>query len=138
MKRITDLCMKHDLKFELDFCIEEHGYFCFTASKWTDRTKNSFTMKCSLVEYQDSTCFDAFVDYFCIRVLEAFDLNTIEAILERAKVIWSDNMITRSRTIISKNQFAPLTEEEKAMIKRMWEAQGLILEVVFINEQNRN
>lgn len=55
---------------------------------------------------------------------------SVEKILERADVeIFVDDVL-RTRTVISKSD-KPLTEDEKAMLKRMWENQGDRLHVVF-------
>lgn len=60
------------------------------------------------------------------------DINVnVEAILERADVEWFDDQVLFSRRVISRNPDAPLTDSEKDMLRRMWEAQGCRLLIIF-------
>ena len=47
----------------------------------------------------------------------------IEEFLERAQVSWSDDIISGTRIVLSENKEAPLTENEKATLIRMWSNQ---------------
>ena len=55
---------------------------------------------------------------------------SIEDILERADVVWFDDLLNLTRTVVSRSD-KPLIEYEKAMLKRMWENQGVRLHIEF-------
>lgn len=57
-------------------------------------------------------------------------VDSIENILERADVEWFIDPKSHTRIVISKSD-KPLTEDEKAMLKRMWKSQGDILHTIF-------
>lgn len=59
----------------------------------------------------------------------------IGAVLERAGVIWYDDIKTMTRKVISRNKEEPLTEMEKQTIKRMWDFQGLPYNIEFLEAE---
>ena len=57
-------------------------------------------------------------------------LPSVDQILERADVEMFIDDVLHTRVVISKSD-KPLTEDEKAMLKRMWKNQGDRLHTVF-------
>lgn len=129
MKRLMEFCKNYDLHISMTYDYDLRGY-TLRAQKY-----NSFySVNCSDEEIQNH--LDEIVTNFMARVIEEFKLNTVEAILERAKVMYMDDPITRTRTVISQNVQAPLTDDEKEMMKRMWQNQGVQRNTIFKEVSN--
>ncbi len=131
MKKIMELCKKFDVTVSVEYIDECEG-FVYIATKYNSDRKRSFGMGIRQDDFEQETILNAFIEQFCKRVEEEFsEFPPIVKILERADVVWYDDMLDGSRVVKSKNVDSPLTDEEKEMLKRMWEAQGLKLKVVF-------
>lgn len=118
MKKLMEFCKIYDIEIFMHYNYGLGGY-TWQATK----NRENFSISYSDEEIQNFDNLDLILDDFMSRVIEQFKLNTIEAILERAKVKWSDNPLTAVRTVVSCNKLAPLTLEEQERITNMWKAQ---------------
>ena len=132
MEKLMDLCMKYGLQLRLDFSIDDQGFFNFQIIKNADTASMCLSGKLSLSDYKESGALNSFIDGYYSAVITAFELNSINNILERAKVIWSDDPVSNKRTVSSHNPLFPLDDAEKTRIEQMWKSQGIKYYVEFL------
>ena len=130
MKQLLDICKKLDIVIHIEYYNKMDG-IRFTAVRHYLGTQYSVANAITTIEYSDPIILERFIEHFSQSIERELGSISVEQILTRADVVWGDNQIDGTRVITSKNTPRPLTSEEKEMICRMWEIQGVRLDMVF-------
>lgn len=130
MKQLLDICKKLDIVIQVEYYNKLDG-IRFTAVRHYLGTPYSVAKTINTTEYSNPIFFDQFINHFSHCIECELESIHVEQILARADAIWKIDPINGIRVVTSKNTLSPLTSEEKEMICRMWEIQGIKSEVIF-------